>query len=148
MDPPLPRGPGSLTSSIARVVGAYAIFASLWILLSDRALELFFPDRASYTAFSTIKGFAFVAVTATLLWLLLRVELGRRARAEEALAQTTAHLQRAQQIAHVGHWAWTAPEGGSTARTSSTGCSPSMPRCPPTSSWRACWPPSIPTIGR
>ncbi|WP_239491264.1 PAS domain-containing sensor histidine kinase [Luteitalea sp. TBR-22] len=97
-----------MTSSIARVVGAYAIFASLWILLSDRALGALFPDHASYAVYGTLKGVVFVAVTAALLWGLLRVELGRRARAELALAETTAQLQRAQRIAHVGHWVWAA----------------------------------------
>ncbi len=96
----------SLRWSVARIVVPYAVFAGLWILLSDRALDRLFPDQASYAAYSTLKGLGFVAVTAALLALLLRIELSRRNRAERALHQATLQLQRAQQIANVGSWTW------------------------------------------
>ncbi len=97
--------------SIARVVVPYAGFAALWILVSDWALERRFPDATTYLAFSTIKGLFFVAVTAALLAVLLRLELSRRAATERALQSTTSQLERAQQVAHLGMWAWNIPDG-------------------------------------
>ena len=48
---------------ILRIVLLYAGFASLWILLSDKALELLLNDPAKITLASTLKGWVFVAVT-------------------------------------------------------------------------------------
>lgn len=92
--------------SIARIVVPYAVFAALWIFLSDRALDRLIPDHETYAAYALLKGLAFVVVTAMLLWGLLRMEFARRRHAEEALAGATRQLQRAQQIAQVGHWVW------------------------------------------
>jgi len=50
----------------------YVVLASLWILVSDRLAEQFFPDPATLAVVSTLKGWFFVALTATLLSLLLR----------------------------------------------------------------------------
>ncbi len=57
---------------IARVVLIYAVFAAGWILLSDSLVNLLVPDPDDAAAFLTLKGWAFVAVTSTLLWGLLR----------------------------------------------------------------------------
>ncbi|MFT3850392.1 MAG: ATP-binding protein [Propionivibrio sp.] len=57
--------------SIYSVVLIYAVFAALWILLSDRAVLLFTQDAAAMTRISMFKGWAFVAVTALLLGALL-----------------------------------------------------------------------------
>ena len=54
------------------MVLSYAAFASLWILLSDRAVELLFSDPARITTASTLKGWAFVVVTSLLLYVLMR----------------------------------------------------------------------------
>ena len=48
---------------IAKRVAAYAIFAMLWIFLSDKLL-LLFVDIERLSAFSMAKGFLFVAITA------------------------------------------------------------------------------------
>jgi len=55
-----------------QVVVPYVVLASLWILVSDRLAEQFFPDPATLAVVSTLKGWFFVALTATLLSLLLR----------------------------------------------------------------------------
>ena len=49
----------------------YAVFAALWIFLSDRVLATF-SDVTSITHFSTLKGLFFILVTALTLWLTLR----------------------------------------------------------------------------
>ena len=60
-----------------RIVAVYAVFASLWILLSDTAVAWLFDDPAQITLASTIKGWLFVAVTALLLYGLIRRFIGQ-----------------------------------------------------------------------
>ncbi|MBI2276806.1 MAG: PAS domain S-box protein [Dechloromonas sp.] len=50
----------------------YAAFAALWILLSDKAVAWLFSDPTSILLASTLKGWLFVAVTAFLLYALMR----------------------------------------------------------------------------
>ena len=54
------------------IVLAYAVFAGLWILLSDRALGLLISDPAAFVQASVVKGWFFVAVTSLLLYVLVR----------------------------------------------------------------------------
>ncbi len=65
---------------ITHIVLPYALFASLWILLSDRLLETLVTDVALRAWLQTYKGLAFVAVTSLLLYGLLRREKARRER--------------------------------------------------------------------
>jgi len=62
--------PGS--SAALSIVLAYACFASLWILLSDKAVALLFSDPEKITLVSTLKGWLFVAITSLLLYILIR----------------------------------------------------------------------------
>jgi hypothetical protein len=55
-----------------RVVLIYAVFASLWILLSDLATQWLLDAPAIVTRTSTLKGWTFVVVTSVLLYALLR----------------------------------------------------------------------------
>ncbi|WP_374479206.1 PAS domain-containing protein [Zoogloea sp.] len=68
----MPRLPADRGQHIPRIVGIYTVFASLWILLSDKAVELLFTTPAQMTAASIAKGWVFVAVTALLLYVLMR----------------------------------------------------------------------------
>lgn len=69
----------------------YAVFAGLWILLSDRAMGLLFSDPGTLVEASMVKGWFFVAVTTLLLYVLVRrlvdqlsaSHLRERAEAEE-----------------------------------------------------------------
>ncbi|MEF8713471.1 MAG: PAS domain-containing protein [Accumulibacter sp.] len=54
-----------------RVALIYAVFAALWILLSDQAVGLIFQDPVAMTQASMIKGWLFVAVTGLLLYVLV-----------------------------------------------------------------------------
>ncbi|UCU92268.1 PAS domain-containing protein [Hydrogenophaga taeniospiralis] len=54
-----------------RVVLAYAVFAGLWILLSDRAMGLLFSEPEALVQASMAKGWFFVAVTTLLLFVLV-----------------------------------------------------------------------------
>ena len=69
-----------MTAGILSVVAIYAACAALWILLSDKAVEWLFSDPAQLTLASTLKGWLFVAVTAFLLYRLLRRREGAAAK--------------------------------------------------------------------
>lgn len=71
------------STSALRIALAYAALSGLWILLSDRAVEAIFRDPAAWTTASIVKGWFFVAVTAVLLWLLVRRALSRERAAQE-----------------------------------------------------------------
>ena len=55
----------------------YALVAGAWILLSGRALIAFVSDPDIRDRLEIYKGWAFVAVTALLLYLILRSQLRR-----------------------------------------------------------------------
>lgn len=65
----------------------YAIFASLWILLSDHVVEYLTPDNQSHALLQTIKGLFFVSITALLYFFLERNNLRRLDKAHQALAE-------------------------------------------------------------
>lgn len=61
-----------------RIASVYAIFGGLWILLSDTVLAALVSEHAIYSRLQTWKGWAFVAVSALLIFILLRRELAVR----------------------------------------------------------------------
>ncbi|MGX5834945.1 PAS domain-containing protein [Aeromonas piscicola] len=64
--PPLTR------AHILNVVLTYAAVASLWILLSDKAVEWLFSSQAQFALASTIKGWLFILITSLMLYTMLR----------------------------------------------------------------------------
>lgn len=56
---------------ILRATISYAVFATAWILFSDRLLDAY-TDVSQLAWLSTIKGITFVAITTALLFLMLR----------------------------------------------------------------------------
>ena len=71
--------------AMLRVVLPYAVFACLWILLSDRFLGMLPIDMSAYMHLSIYKGLAFVIFTALLLMVLLRSELKKHVHDQAAL---------------------------------------------------------------
>jgi len=67
------------SGAVLRLVGAYALFACLWILLSDQAVLWMFRDPEQIATVSSIKGWLFVAVTSALLYGLMQRQLRRLA---------------------------------------------------------------------
>ncbi len=55
----------------------YLVVGALWIFFSEELLDAFAPDRATVSRWSIYKGWAFIGVTAGLLYLGLRRQLGR-----------------------------------------------------------------------
>lgn len=70
--------PGNSRTLALRVMLIYLVFAVAWILLSDETVSVLFPDAHLVTHFQTIKGLAFVGVTAVLLFVILIGPLQRR----------------------------------------------------------------------
>lgn len=76
---------GTLQLESAKVAGIYAVLGLVWIIFSDRWLiELFGHDTVTLTVVQSWKGAVFVAVTAALLYVLLRIFERRRDRINNA----------------------------------------------------------------
>lgn len=65
-----------LKSRALEIAGIYALFGFLWIFFSDRVLAILVPDPNQLLAWSSYKGWAFVVITAFLLFLLLKHSFG------------------------------------------------------------------------
>lgn len=79
----------------------YGLAGTLWILLSDRVLVALIADPQAVNSLQTSKGWAFVAVTTALLYVVLRQELKRldaearaRRQAEEQLRLLNSELEQ------------------------------------------------------
>lgn len=84
--------PHAATLAVRRIVLPYALFAGAWIFFSDRLLDALIADRFVVGRLQTVKGWAFVVITAALLYALLRRELAVRQRAEAALRESEQHF--------------------------------------------------------
>lgn len=60
-----------------KIVLTYGLLAAAWILLSDKIVLFWFDDPQTIAQVSTLKGWFFVAVTASLLYFQLRSYLGQ-----------------------------------------------------------------------
>lgn len=66
--------------SAFRITLVYIAVASLWILLSDRAISLVTDDVDAFTVYSSLKGLFYVSVTGFMLFLMIRKEIAARNR--------------------------------------------------------------------
>ncbi|MFO1476837.1 MAG: PAS domain S-box protein [Verrucomicrobiota bacterium] len=108
--------PSRLPHVAWRTALIYAVVAGIWILLSDRFISTVFSDRAVVTRLSIYKGWGFVIVTATLLYISLRTQLRRyeeemtaRRQAETAWRESQSRLQVALASGRMGTWTWDIP---------------------------------------
>ncbi|WP_162525311.1 PAS domain S-box protein [Rariglobus hedericola] len=82
----------------------YAVVATLWIFLSDRALGLWVADPARLVELSVYKGCAFVAVTSVLLLLLMRYAFGTAESRYATLREQEREIRRLNRLnAALGH---------------------------------------------
>ncbi len=91
MPPALSKNPAR------RIVLIYILVAAAWILLSDRAVALVAPDVANATRLSIVKGWAFVAFTALLLYHFIRRSFAAERAIREGLAASEARFAQAFQ---------------------------------------------------
>lgn len=71
--------------SILRVALIYAIFSTLWIVFSDRAVAAIVRDPKRLTQYQTLKGMAFISLSTLLIFLLMYREFKAREKIEETL---------------------------------------------------------------
>jgi PAS domain S-box-containing protein len=77
----------------------YGIVGATWILFSDRLLGALFEDPVTIQTLQTYKGWAFIAVTATLLYVVLRSQLRHWEEEAAARRQAEVALQRYRLLA-------------------------------------------------
>src|SRR5574343_64255 len=96
---PTPTHESHPARAVLRIVLIYAIFAALWILFSDTAVEIMFSDPAKLVRASMIKGWLFVAVTSALLYgLVSRLHARLLASAQREQAAQTEKMRALQLI--------------------------------------------------
>ena len=98
--------PGKLSHVALRTSLLYALVAAVWILVSDKVLVALVHDPAIIEEISVCKGWAFVAVTALLLFGALRGQLRRWEQEAAARRIAEAYLAEAQRISHTGSVGW------------------------------------------
>jgi PAS domain S-box-containing protein len=112
MASPILRPKFPLTFSISvKITAIYFAVGTLWILFSDTVLGLVIRDPSVMTKLSIAKGWCYVLLTALMLYMLVRRgtaemtrDIAERKQAEQALLDSEANLNRAQEIAHIGSW--------------------------------------------
>ncbi|MDA8083751.1 MAG: ATP-binding protein [Nitrospiraceae bacterium] len=77
----------------ARIVGIYAVFAALWIYLSDHALGFLVRDPEYFVRIAVIKGFLFIIVTGLLLYLLISRYMQKSRGMEEDLRELSRRIE-------------------------------------------------------
>ncbi len=83
-----------------RVTGLYAIFATCWIVFSDRIVEFFSVSIVQMGLFSSLKGLAFVVATSILLYSLVRREINDK---NVIIAELGKEAQIRSQLIHELH---------------------------------------------
>ena len=89
-----------------RVSGVYALLAGLWILVSDRVLVALVPNPEIMARIEVGKGWAFVLVTAMLLFGVLRGQLRSWEKETAGRRLAEAYLAEAQRLSHTGSFGW------------------------------------------
>ena len=102
-----------------RVALLYALFGGLWILLSDRLLAGLISDISLLTKLQTYKGWAFVATSAFLIYILLRRELSLR-RITEGKFEESEERYRLLFETSIDAFLLTAPDGNILDANSAT----------------------------
>ncbi len=98
--------PGKLSDVALRTSLLYALVAAVWILISDKVLAALVPDPQIMGEYEVCKGWAFVLVTALLLFGALRGQLRRWEQEAAARRRTEAYLAEAQRLSHTGSFGW------------------------------------------
>ena len=90
--------PRSTLLPALRIALIYLAIAGLWIALSDRVMDSLVQDHESYVLMQTWKGWVFVAVTAALLFLLVRSAMRRLRREMLEQQQLATELANSRSI--------------------------------------------------
>ncbi|WP_444455051.1 hypothetical protein ACTTAI_06895 [Rhodobacter capsulatus] len=82
-----------LTAS--RVAAAYAIVGVIYIQTSDRVLAIISKDYPQYQSLQTVKGWAFIALTSLVLWVMLRQRFAQLQNSLDAVSHAENRLRGA-----------------------------------------------------
>lgn len=93
------------------IVLLYALFSAVWITGSDRTLAYIFPNPVLFERFSTLKGLLFIAVTGTLLYVLLTNWYVSLSTAMAASTRYRERLERVLRGSNDGWWDWNLETG-------------------------------------
>lgn len=88
-----PRGDSAHLLSALWIVLLYAVFAGLWIYFSDTLLGSIVRNPEAWVRLSVLKGFLFIAVTGTFLYLLIARRIRRIRRITSKLSESEARLR-------------------------------------------------------
>ncbi len=91
---------------VVRVVSVYLVFGLLWIFFSDFVLLYLASDQAQFARFSTYKGWAYIVITAGLLYVLVSSTLKQQIQIEHALLISEERWKFALEGAGDGVWDW------------------------------------------
>ncbi|MES1999212.1 MAG: ATP-binding protein [Pseudomonadota bacterium] len=83
-----------MRSPPARIALIYLVFSAVWVFFSDRLLLMLVTDTLHLAEWQTIKGLAFVLITAGLIFWLLRRELAVTQRANVVLQLQEKRLRK------------------------------------------------------
>lgn len=78
----------------ATIAAAYLLLGGAWILLSDQLLLFLFRDPDTMTQFQTYKGWAFILVTASLLFGLIWRNTAKIVRSQERESRLRRQVER------------------------------------------------------
>ncbi len=76
---------GKSMNRAAGIVAVYVLFAALWIVFSDVAVDMISPSKAAALRFQTYKGLAFIFVTAAFLYAMIKNAMNRMEENAKAL---------------------------------------------------------------
>lgn len=100
------------SNSIAlRIVCIYIFFGSLWIFFSDSILLSIVSGSEQFTRYSMYKGWAFILITSTLLYLIIRKTLKQQNQIEHSLQTSEERWKFALEGAGDGVWDWNVQTG-------------------------------------
>lgn len=88
------------------IVLMYAVFAILWIYVSDHAVEYFVDNVTLFATLSTYKGFFFIAITSLFLYGLIKAKLFQIEQMQNKLNEHEQRLEYVIQGANLGYWDW------------------------------------------
>ncbi len=97
--------------SALKLTGIYAIFGTLWIVISDALVS--YETKAGLTNWlrDVSKGMFFIGVTSVLLYVLVRRLLSRHLAVEQELKESRLRWNFALQSAGTGTWEWNGETG-------------------------------------
>jgi len=90
---------------------AYLVAGTLWILFSDRLVDMLGGDIQTVSRLQTVKGWLFILVTAFCLYLFIRRVLTLLERSQRESNRQKDRMERASRAVQVAFWEWEIQSG-------------------------------------